>query len=187
MQEQKPELAIPLLREIISLDPKNVNAQANAGVLLFFQGNYADAMPRMRAALELQPDLWKIEALLGIAEKRTGNPRQAQSHLERAFPNLDDRKIQIQAGLELLELDSASSELEKAAVGRREAGRDGAAKPANPSRRISNCAANDVPEPAEHDDGRAGIRGNAHDHGRRTRASGGSSRLPSRNIARPSG
>ena len=98
LQEQKPELAIPLLREIVSLDPKNVNAQANAGVLLFFLCNYAEAMPRLRAALELQPDLWKIEALLGIAEKRTGDPRQAQSHLERAFPNLDDRKIQIQAG-----------------------------------------------------------------------------------------
>jgi len=116
LQEQKPELAIPLLREIITLDPKNVNAQANAGVLLFFQGNYAEAMPRMRAALELQPDLWKVEALLGIAEKRAGDPRQAQSHLERAFPNLDDRKIQIQAGLELIELDSAATELEKAAL-----------------------------------------------------------------------
>lgn len=115
LQDQKPELAIPLLREIISLDPKNVNAQANAGVLLFFQGKYADAMPRLRAALELQPDLWKIEALLGIAEKRTGDPRQAQGHLDHAFPNLDDKKIQIQAGLELVELDSAATELEKAA------------------------------------------------------------------------
>ena len=84
-------------------------------MLLFFQGKYADAMPRLRAALELQPDLWKIEALLGIAEKRTGDPRQAQGHLEHAFPNLDDKKIQIQAGLELVELDSAATELEKAA------------------------------------------------------------------------
>src|ERR1051326_1550623 len=39
LQEQKPELAIPLLREVVSLDPKNINAQANLGVLLFFQGN----------------------------------------------------------------------------------------------------------------------------------------------------
>jgi tetratricopeptide (TPR) repeat protein len=116
LQEQKPELAIPLLREIISLDPKNANAQANAGVLLYFQGNYGEAIPHMRVALELQPDLWRIEALLGMAEKRTGDPRQAQSHLERAFPHLDDRKIQIQAGVELIELDSASTELEKAAA-----------------------------------------------------------------------
>jgi tetratricopeptide (TPR) repeat protein len=116
LQEQKPELAIPLLREVVSLDPKNVNAQANLGVLLSFQGNYAEAIPHMRAALELRPDLWRIEALLGIAEKRTGDPIRARSHLEEAFSKLDDQKIQIQAGLELIELHSASAQLDKAAA-----------------------------------------------------------------------
>jgi tetratricopeptide (TPR) repeat protein len=114
LQEQKQQLAIPVLREIISLDPKNVSAQANLGVLLFFQPNYAGAIPRLRAALELKPDLWKIEALLGIAEKRTGDPGAAQKDLERAFPNLDEEKIQLEAGLELIELDSASAQLGKA-------------------------------------------------------------------------
>jgi tetratricopeptide (TPR) repeat protein len=104
--DQKPQLAIPLLREIISLDPKNLNARANLGVLLFFQGNYADAIPQMRSALEIQPDLWKIKGLLGIAEKRTGDPTAAQSDLEQAFPHLDDKSFQKQAGLELIELDS---------------------------------------------------------------------------------
>jgi tetratricopeptide (TPR) repeat protein len=116
LQEQKPELAIPLLREIVSLDPTNVNAQANLGVLLFFKGANAEAIPHMRAALELRPDLWKIEALLGIAEKRTGDPLRARSHLEEAFPKLDDPKIQIQAGLELIELQAASAQLDKAAA-----------------------------------------------------------------------
>jgi tetratricopeptide (TPR) repeat protein len=114
LQDQKPELAIPLLREIASLDPKNVNARANLGVLLFFRGSYAEAIPHLQSALELQPDLWRIEALLGIAEKRTGNPREAQHHLERAFTNLDDKKIQLEAGLELIELNTASSRLDKA-------------------------------------------------------------------------
>jgi tetratricopeptide (TPR) repeat protein len=114
LQEQKPQLAIPVLREIASLDPKNVNAQANLGVLLFFQANYGEAIPHMRAALQLQPDLWRVQALLGIAEKRTGNPKDAQSDLERAFSNLDDKKIQIEAGLELIELHSASAQLDKA-------------------------------------------------------------------------
>src|SRR2546423_15701327 len=85
LQEQKPQLAIPVLREIILLDAKNINAQGNLGVLLFFQGKYVEAIPHMRAALQLQPDLWRVEALLGIAEKRTGNRSEAQSHLERAF------------------------------------------------------------------------------------------------------
>jgi tetratricopeptide (TPR) repeat protein len=114
LQEQKPQLAIPLLREIVSLDPKNLNGQANLGVLLFFQGNHPEAIAHLRTALELQPDLLRIGALLGIAEKRTGNPHDAQNHLERAFSNLDDKKIQIEAGLELIELHSAASQFDKA-------------------------------------------------------------------------
>ena len=114
LQAQKPQLAIPVLREIASLDPNNVNAQANLGVLLFFQANYAEAIPHMRAALQLQPDLWRVQALLGIAEKRTGNPKDALNDLERAFSNLDDKKIRIEAGLELIEIHSASAQLDKA-------------------------------------------------------------------------
>ena len=114
LQEQKPQLAIPVLREIVSLDPKNVNAQANLGVLVYFQGNYAEAIPHMHAALQVQPGLWRIEALLGIAEKRSGNPSEALNHLERAFSNLDEKKIRIEAGLELVELYSASGQLDKA-------------------------------------------------------------------------
>src|SRR6185369_7243336 len=114
LQAQKPQLAIPVLREIASLDPNNVNAQANLGVLLFFQANYPEAIPHMHAALQLQPDLWRVQALLGIAEKRTGNPKDAQVDLERAFSNLDDKKIRIEAGLELIEIHSASAQLDKA-------------------------------------------------------------------------
>ena len=114
LREQKPQLAIPVLREIASLDPKNLNARANLGVLLFFDGRYAEAIPHMRAATELKPDLWRIQALLGMAERRTGERAQAATDLERAFANLDDKKIRVDAGLELIELYSAASELEKA-------------------------------------------------------------------------
>src|SRR5205085_811190 len=92
LQEQEPKLAIPLLREIVSLDVGNVNGHANLGVLLFFQGDYTEAIPQLRAALRLKPDLWRVAALLGIAEKRTGITNEAQDDLERAFSNLDDPK-----------------------------------------------------------------------------------------------
>lgn len=114
LQEQKPAQAIPLLREITKLDPKNVNARANLGVLLFFQGNYPDAIPQMRMALALKADLSKIQALLGIAEKRTGDSEAAQTDLEQAFPHLDDKKIQKEAGLELVELNSSLGEFTRA-------------------------------------------------------------------------
>jgi tetratricopeptide (TPR) repeat protein len=114
LQEQKPQLAIPPLREIVSLDPTNLNGHANLGVLLFFQDDYVEAIPEMRAALQLRRDLWRVEALLGIAEKRTGNPKEAQDDLERAFSNLDDPKIRIDAGLELVELYVAAPQFDKA-------------------------------------------------------------------------
>jgi len=114
LQQQKPELAIPLLRQIVSLDPQNLNAQANLGVLLYFQSDFAGAIPEMRAALQIQPSLPRIRALLGIAEKRTGDLTNAQSDLEQAFPSLDDPKLMKQVGLELIEIDAAASQFSKA-------------------------------------------------------------------------
>lgn len=116
LHEHRPELAIPVFRQIISLDPGNVSAHGDLGVLLFFQNNYSEAIPELRAALNLDPKLWKIESLLGIAEKRTGNLTAAKSDLEQSFPNLEDAKIQKQAGLELVEVISASRELDQAAA-----------------------------------------------------------------------
>lgn len=115
LHEQKPELAIPVLRQILSLDSKNLNANANLGVLLFFQNSYSEALPPMRTALQLKPDLWRIQALVGIAEKRTGDPIAAEKDLQQSFSKLEDRKIQKQAGLELVELDSSFGQLAQAA------------------------------------------------------------------------
>jgi len=114
LQQQKPQLAIPVLRQIVSLDPKNLNAQANLGVLLYFQNDFAGAIPEMRAALQLNPNLPRIQALLGIAEKRTGDMTSAQSDLEQAFPGIDDAKFKKQVGLELIEIDSAAAQFSKA-------------------------------------------------------------------------
>jgi tetratricopeptide (TPR) repeat protein len=114
LQEQKPELAIPVLEKLVALDPNNVNARANVGVLLFFQDRYAEAIPHLRAALGLHSELSRIEALLGMAERRTGQSKDALPHLERSFTTLDDPKIRIQVGLELIELHSAAGRLENA-------------------------------------------------------------------------
>lgn len=174
LQEQKPQLAIPVLREIVHLEPNNANAQGNLGVLLFFQSSYAQAIPHLRAALQLERNLWRIEALLGIAEKRTGDLKEAQKDLERAFPNLEDKKIQIQAGLELVEIHSASVQFEKALL---LAMKLEEAAPQNPqillisyqpSRQIMDQTLLSIimvaPDSAE----------NAHDHGQRTWAARGS-------------
>jgi tetratricopeptide (TPR) repeat protein len=78
LKENRPDLAVPEFKAIIALDPNNIDARGNLGAVLFFQGAYADAIPQLRAALKLQPTLWKIQALLGIAEKRTGDIKAAR-------------------------------------------------------------------------------------------------------------
>jgi Flp pilus assembly protein TadD len=91
-----------------------LDAQANLGVLLFFQNNYEKAEPHLRAALELQPNLTKIQALLGMAEKRTGQMESARTRLEGAFPAVDEPKLKVQIGMELLEIYTVSQDLAKA-------------------------------------------------------------------------
>jgi len=116
LKENRPDLAVPEFRAIIALDPKNVDALGNLGVMLFFQGAYADAIPQFHAALKLEPTLWKIQALLGIAEKRMGDIARARGDLEKAFPKLQEEKIRIETGTELIEIYSAAGDLDKAAA-----------------------------------------------------------------------
>jgi cytochrome c-type biogenesis protein CcmH/NrfG len=116
LKQNRPDLAAPEFRAIIALDPNNVDARGNLGVVLFFQGEYKDAIPQLRAALKLKPTLWKIQALLGIGEKRTGEIAVGLHDLEQAFPKVQDKKIRIEAGMELIEIYSATSNLDKAAA-----------------------------------------------------------------------
>ncbi len=116
LKENKLDLAATEFRAIVALDPKNVDARGNLGVTLFFQGKYAEAIPQFRAALEMRSGLWKIEALLGIAEKRTGDLKEARGDLEKAFPNVQEKNIRIETGMELIDLYSQAGDLDKAAV-----------------------------------------------------------------------
>jgi tetratricopeptide (TPR) repeat protein len=115
LHDKRPDLAIAAFKSILAIDPNNVDARGNLGVLEYFQGQYTSAVPDLRAALAINPDLWKLQALLGMGEKRTGDNAGAQNDLEKAFPHLDDRKLHVQAGLELVEVDYALSDLGKAA------------------------------------------------------------------------
>jgi len=112
----KPDLAIPEFKAIVTLEPNNKDARGNLGVLYFFRGAFAEAVPQLRAALKLQPTLWKIQALLGTAELRTGDTQGALADLEKSFPNLTEKKIQIDTGLQLIDIYSAAGRLDRAAA-----------------------------------------------------------------------
>src|SRR6266545_6775248 len=82
------DLAAGEFNAILKLDANNVDARGNLGVTLFFQGDYARAAVQLRSAVKLRPALWKIQALLGLSEKRIGQTASAQADLEQAFPQL---------------------------------------------------------------------------------------------------
>jgi Tfp pilus assembly protein PilF len=116
LKQNNPEQAIAEFKAIISLDPNNPDAQGNLGAVLFFQGNYPDAVSHLRTAVKSKPALSKTRALLGMAEKRTGDFSAARLDLEKAFPKLEEEKIKIESGMELIELYSGTGDLEKAAT-----------------------------------------------------------------------
>ncbi|HEV2326226.1 MAG TPA: tetratricopeptide repeat protein [Terracidiphilus sp.] len=116
LQEKRPDLAIPEFQKVVALDPNNVDARGNLGVLLFFRGNYKDAVPQLRTVVKLQPELWKLQALLGLGEGRLGDSAASQTDLEAAFPHLMGEKIQREVGEALIGDYTAKEELEKAAA-----------------------------------------------------------------------
>lgn len=115
LNEKKPQLAAKEFAAVLEVDPNNLDAQANLGVLLYFQKDYAGAEPHLRAAVDQQSNLTKIKALLGLCERRLGKTDAARADLEAVLAQLDDPNVKMEVGLELIEIDTASGDLAKAA------------------------------------------------------------------------
>jgi cytochrome c-type biogenesis protein CcmH/NrfG len=113
--QHRPDLAIPELEQVVAANPENAEAQGNLGVLLFFRPDYGEAAKHLRAATTINPDLWKVRALLGLAEGHLGDAVGSRRDLEIAFPNITEDKIKDQVGQALIANYNATAELEKAA------------------------------------------------------------------------
>ena len=125
LSQKRPDLAIPELQAAAEIDPENVETQGNLGVLLYFQGKVADAVPHLRAAVEQQgnarqpgpaPGIAKIQGLLGLAEIRTLDYAQGRKDLEAAFPGITETKFKVQVGLELVSAYTMTGDLDEAAT-----------------------------------------------------------------------
>jgi tetratricopeptide (TPR) repeat protein len=116
LSQKKPALAAKEFAAVVALDPNNIDAQANLGVLLFFQNDYAQAEPHLRKAVEQQPGLTKIRALLGMCERNLGESELARTDLQAVVDQLKEPGVRLEAGLELIELYTAAQELPKAAA-----------------------------------------------------------------------
>jgi tetratricopeptide (TPR) repeat protein len=115
LEQKRPDLAIPELQAAATIDPDNIETQSNLGVLLFFQGKPAEAIPHLRMAVQKQPSLSKIQGILGIAELHTQEIVEGRKDLETAFPAIEDQRFKLQVGLELVGAYTDSGDLEQAA------------------------------------------------------------------------
>jgi Tfp pilus assembly protein PilF len=114
LKANDPNSAVKEFDAVLALDPKNAEAFANLGVIAFFQHNYKNASQYLRSALAIDPSLAKTQALLGICERKLGQP-SAQALLEKSFPGLKDKNLQIQVGMELASIYDQQGNLDRTA------------------------------------------------------------------------
>lgn len=119
LAQKKPQEAIPEFRAVLAADPGNLDAAGNLGVLLYFAADYKDSEPLLRQIVAAQPvahPIPKLQALLGLCERHNGNLIAALKDLTAALPGLQEPAIRREAGLELIELETAAGDLPSAAA-----------------------------------------------------------------------
>jgi tetratricopeptide (TPR) repeat protein len=103
LKAQDPDSAVKEFNAVLALDSRNAEAYANLGVVAFFRRDYRSASGYLRKAAAIDPSLAKSQALLGICEKKLGDP-SARALLEKSFSKLKDNSLRLQVGLELASL-----------------------------------------------------------------------------------
>jgi tetratricopeptide (TPR) repeat protein len=116
LKANQPAKAIPEFEAMVAAAPDNVDAQANLGVLLYFQARYSDAVEHLRKAIQLNPNLPKIQALLGLCEYQLGQLDAARTDMATPLGNLPDPKFRKEVGLTLVEAETSQQDLTAAAL-----------------------------------------------------------------------
>jgi tetratricopeptide (TPR) repeat protein len=79
------DLAVPLYRRAIQLDPAQVTASVGLGGILIERGQFADGIPLWEDALAKNSGLELVRTNLAMAYWRTGDTAAAEKHLAKAL------------------------------------------------------------------------------------------------------
>jgi tetratricopeptide (TPR) repeat protein len=109
-----PAIAGQAYEKVLKLDPDNVDARGNLGVVAMSTGNWGKAAENLAAAYKLQPSQVKVQALLGICLFHLGRPAEARDLLATAFPALENSRLKHETGLALVAVLSDTGEWDKA-------------------------------------------------------------------------
>jgi tetratricopeptide (TPR) repeat protein len=103
LKSNDPDSAAREFKAVLALDSRNAEAYANLGVIAFVRHDCQTAALNLRKALAINSSLEKTRALLGVCERRLGDP-SSRATLENSFAKLNDKKLRLQVGLELASL-----------------------------------------------------------------------------------
>jgi tetratricopeptide (TPR) repeat protein len=104
------------LQAVLGLDPKNVGAYANLGMVEFLQADYNGAARNFQQALKLDPSSASAKTFLGMCQLHQGEDVTGRQLIEESLNGVTDRHLHVEAGLELIKSYSDSGMLEKAAA-----------------------------------------------------------------------
>ena len=113
LKDNRPDEAAQAYRAILKIDPANVDARADLGIVAMVRGNWTEAAQELQTALKLRPSHQRVQALLGLCEVHLGKREDARKLLSSSFPHLDDPKLRREVGLQLFELSYQDGEFQK--------------------------------------------------------------------------
>lgn len=96
--------AIPLLEELVKVQPRSPEVLANLGLAYYSTSRYDKAAESYRQALKLDPRLPHAGAFLGMAEAEAGHYREALPYLEKAFASEKEKELKRMVGINLEQL-----------------------------------------------------------------------------------
>lgn len=98
IEDNKLDVALPLLKRVAASDPQIYTAQYYLGVAYARQRNFAEAIAPLHKAIELRPDSMLAHYEMGLALYETGDLKTAAAHFEiivQHSPNFVDARYSL--------------------------------------------------------------------------------------------
>lgn len=101
LSEERYDDAARAFEKLRELSPQTAEVHAQLGAIYFQQLAFAKAVPSLRQALKLKPDLPKVDVLLALCLSELGQFKEALPGLHKAFSQTADAPLRRLGGLQL--------------------------------------------------------------------------------------
>jgi tetratricopeptide (TPR) repeat protein len=91
--------AIRGYERLIKLAPSRADFHLNLGIAYYSSGQSREAIPALRQALKIKPDLGPASDYLGASLAESGQCREAMPHLKKSAPRVTDQHLKRMIGL----------------------------------------------------------------------------------------